>query len=54
MDNNSDFKESSEPLGIIREEVVEVTENPNDETLSSMEDQNEDQKNKIKTDNRHM
>ena len=57
MDNNGDFKESSEPVEIIREEVVEVVENPNDETsLSSMEDQNEeeeDQKNEIKTDNRH-
>jgi len=27
VDNNGDFKESSEPVGIIREEVVEVTEN---------------------------
>ena len=51
MDNNGDFKESSEPV-----EVVEVAESPNAETslLSSMEDQNEeeeDQKNEIKTDN---
>ena len=54
VDNNGDFKESSEPVEIIREEVVEVTEKLNDETsLSSMEDQNEDQKNEIKTDNRH-
>jgi hypothetical protein len=57
VDNNGDFKESSEPVEIIREEVVEVIENLNDETsLSSMEDQNEeeeDQKNEIKTDNRH-
>jgi hypothetical protein len=57
VDNNGDFKESSEPVEIIREEVVEVMENPNDETsLSSMEDQNEeeeDQKNEIKTDNLH-
>jgi hypothetical protein len=55
MDNNGDFKESSEPE-IIREEVVEAVENPNDETsLSSMEGQKEeeeDQKNEIKTDNR--
>ena len=58
MDNNGDFKESSEPVEIIREEVVEVVENPNAETslLSSMEVQNEeeeDQKNEIKTDNRN-
>jgi hypothetical protein len=56
MDNNGDFKESSEPVEIIREEIVEVVENPNAETslLSSMEDENEeeeDQKNEIKTDN---
>lgn len=57
--NNGDFDESSdiaEPLEIIREEVVEVMENPDTETspLSSMEDQQEeeeDQKNKIKTNN---
>jgi hypothetical protein len=58
MDNNADFKESSEPVEIIREEVVEVAENPSAETslLSSIEDQNEeeeDQKNEIKTDNRN-
>jgi hypothetical protein len=58
MGNNGDFKESSEPLEIIREEVVEVVENPNAETslLISSEDQNEleeDQKNEIKTDNRN-
>jgi hypothetical protein len=57
--NNGDFDESSdiaEPLEIIREEVVEVVENPDTETspLSSMGDQQEeeeDQKNKIRTDN---
>ena len=58
MGNNGDFKESSEPVEIIREEVVGVVESPNSETslLSSMEDQNEeeeDQKNEIKTDNRN-
>jgi hypothetical protein len=58
MGNNGDFKESSEPVEIIREEVVEVVENPNAETslLISSEDQNEleeDQKNEIKTDNRN-
>jgi DNA polymerase II small subunit/DNA polymerase delta subunit B len=58
MDNNGDFKESSEPVEIIREEVVEVVENPNAETslLSSMKDQNEeeeDQKNEIQTGNRN-
>jgi hypothetical protein len=58
MDNNGDFKESSEPVEIIREEVVGVVESPNAETslLSSTEDQNEeeeDQKNEIKTDNRN-
>ena len=52
MGNNGDFKESSEPVEIIREEVVEVVESPDAKTfpLSSMEDQNEeeeDQKNKI-------
>ena len=56
MDNNGNFKESSEPVEIIREEVVEVVESPNDETsfLSSMEDENEeeeDQKKEIKTEN---
>src|SRR5215813_11148361 len=58
MDNNGDLKESSEPVEIIREEVVEVVENPNAETslLSSMKDQNEeeeDQKNEIQTGNRN-
>ena len=66
MDNNGDFKESSEPVEIIREEVVGVVESPNSETslLSSMEDQNEEeedqnsqvkqlQENEIKTDNRN-
>ena len=57
-DNNGDFKEGSEPVEIIREEVVEVVENPNAETslLSSTEDENEgeeDQKNEIKSDNRN-
>ena len=49
--NNGDFEESSDiagPVEIIREEVVEVVENP-DTPLSSMEE--EDQKNEIKTDN---
>src|SRR5215469_13436012 len=52
MDNNGDFKESSEPVEIIREEVVEVVESPNAETslLSSME---EEEKNEIKTNNRN-
>jgi hypothetical protein len=57
--NNGNFEESSdiaEPLEIIREEVVELLENPNTETssLSSMEGQDEeeeDQNNEIKTDN---
>jgi hypothetical protein len=54
--NNGDFDESSdiaEPLEIIREEVVEVVENPDTET-SLLEDQQEeeaDEKNEIKTDN---
>jgi hypothetical protein len=50
MDNNGDFKESTEPVEIIREEVVEVVENPNAETslLSSMEDQNEEDSSFIK------
>ena len=53
IDNNNDI---AEPLEIIREEVVEVLENPNTETssLSSMEGQDEeeeDQNNEIKTDN---
>jgi hypothetical protein len=57
--NNGDFDENSdvpEPVEIIREEVVEVVENPDIETspLSSMEDQQkeeEDQKKEIETDN---
>ena len=57
--NNGNFEESSdiaEPLEIIREEVVEVVENPNTEASppSSMEDEVQeegDQKNEIKTDN---
>jgi hypothetical protein len=57
MGNNGDFRESSEPVEIIREEVVEVVENPNAETsiLISSEDRKaeEDQKNQIKTDNRY-
>ncbi|MGA9153862.1 MAG: hypothetical protein WBZ36_25050 [Candidatus Nitrosopolaris sp.] len=61
IDNNGHFEENSDiaqPVKIIREEVVEVVENSNAETslLSSMEDQNEeeeDQKNEIKTDNRN-
>ena len=57
IDNDGgDFEENSEPVEIIREEVVEVVENPNAETslLSPTEDENEeeeDQKNEIKTDN---
>ena len=57
--NNGDFDESSdiaEPVEIIREEVIEVVENPDTETsaLSSMEDQQEeeeDEKKEIKADN---
>jgi hypothetical protein len=33
MGNNGDFNESPEPVEIIREEVVEVGESPNDETF---------------------
>jgi hypothetical protein len=58
IDNNGHFEENSdiaEPVEIIREEVVEVVENPTEETfpLSSMEAQHdeEDQKKVIKTDN---
>ncbi|MGB6594291.1 MAG: hypothetical protein WBE68_22570 [Candidatus Nitrosopolaris sp.] len=60
IDNdNGDFEENSdiaEPVEIIREEVVEVVENPTAETfpLSSMETQHEDeeeQKKEIKTEN---
>ena len=59
INNNGDFEENSdiaEPVEIIREEVVEVVENPTAETfpLSSMETQREeedDQKKEIKTDN---
>jgi hypothetical protein len=56
MGNNGDFKESSEPVEIIREEVVEVVENPTAETfpLSSIETQHEeeeDRKKEIKTEN---
>src|SRR5215467_13808367 len=56
MNNNGDLNQSSEPVEIIREEVVEVVENPNAETslLSPTEDENEeeeDQKNENKTDN---
>ena len=56
-DNNRDFDRSSdiaEPVEIIREEVVEVVENPNTETFplsSREEEEKEDQKNEIKTDN---
>ena len=53
--NNRDFEESSdaEALEITSEEVVEVSEKPNTETfpLSSKEEEEEDQKNEIKTDN---
>jgi hypothetical protein len=54
--NNGDFEESSdivEPLEIIREEVVEVVENPNTETssLASMEAQDEEEEDQKKTDN---
>jgi len=52
--NNGDFESSdiAEPVEIIREEVVEVVENPVTET-SSMEDEQEeeeDEKNEVKTD----
>ena len=58
IDNNGDFEENSdiaEPVEIIREEIVEVVENPTAETfpLSSMDSQHEDeedQKKEIKTD----
>jgi hypothetical protein len=54
--NNGNFEESSdiaEPLEIIREEVVEVVENPNTETssMASMEDQDEEEDDQKKTDN---
>jgi hypothetical protein len=54
--NNGDFDESSdiaEPLAIIREEVVEVVENPDTETsiLEDQQEEEEDEKNEIKTDN---
>ncbi len=50
LGNNGDFKESSEPVEIIKEEVTEVVESPNDETsiLSSIEDH---AKEEVKTDN---
>jgi hypothetical protein len=60
VDNdNGDFAENSdiaEPVEIIREEVVEVVENPTAETfpLSSMEiqhEEEEDQKKEIRTEN---
>jgi len=52
--NNSDFEESSdivEPLEIIKEEGVEVVENPNTETFPLSSKEEEDQKNEIKIDN---
>ncbi|MGC2681132.1 MAG: hypothetical protein WA323_04630 [Candidatus Nitrosopolaris sp.] len=57
IDNNGHFEENSdiaEPVEIIREEIVEVVENPTTETfpLSSMDSQHdeEDQQKEIKTD----
>lgn len=57
IDNNGHFEENSdiaEPVEIIREEIVEVVENPTAETfpLSSMDSQHdeEDQQKEIKTD----
>ena len=53
--NNGNFEESSdiaEPLEIIREEVVEVVENPTEtSSMASMEDQVEEEEDQKKTDN---
>jgi hypothetical protein len=55
IDNNNGSFESSDiaepqPQEIIREEVVEVVENPNTETFPLSSKEEEDQKNEIKTD----